>query len=495
MVNGNHNLSVYEQVIELAKRRGFFWPSFSIYHGESGFYDYGPLGVILRDNIVKIWKEAYLSDDTIFIDSPVIVPTAVFRASGHLEKFSDLATECASCHNRQKLETVMKAAGFQELLTTINEAGKFLGEHIVKCVNCGKRITEAYDFKLMFRMPGQSGSGDLFLRPETAQGIFVNFKLLNNFYRNRLPMAVAQLGKGFRNEISPRQSLIRLKEFTQGEVEVFVDPEKKYWKEFHDDLEITLVPRTGMEIKMNIHAALEKHVMSSNAIAYFVHKTFEILSRIGVTPEKLRFRQQHTDELAHYSSDSWDAEAMLDGDWVEIVGIADRNDLKNHQTASGESMSVRIDDRDVIPSVIEPSYGIDRMFLSVLMHSFTINEKGFKVLKLPRDIAPYHAAVFPHLNKDGLDTMAKEFFEQIRRIDPYVTYDQSGSIGKRYARQDEIGTPYCITFDHESLADKSVTVRDRDSAEQIRISVNDLLSGPVMENKKLIEFSRQQAGP
>ncbi|MCL4336612.1 MAG: His/Gly/Thr/Pro-type tRNA ligase C-terminal domain-containing protein, partial [Candidatus Thermoplasmatota archaeon] len=278
--------------------------------------------------------------------------------------------------------------------------------------------------------------------------------------------------------------------------------EKKYWKEFKDEQEITLVPRSGPEIKMNIYAALEKQVMSSNAIAYFVHKTFEILTRIGVAPEKLRFRQQHTDELAHYSFDSWDAEAMLDGDWVEIVGIADRNDLRNHQNASGESMSVRIDDREVIPSIIEPSYGIDRMFLSVLMHSFTINEKGFftinekgfKVLKLPRDIAPYHAAVFPHLNKDGLDTMAKEFFEQMRRIDPYVTYDQSGSIGKRYARQDEIGTPYCITFDHEGLADKSVTVRDRDTAKQIRISVNDLLSVPILENKKLIEFSRQQAG-
>ena len=483
-------MKVYDQVVELAKRRGFFWPSFSIYGGESGLYDYGPLGVLLRDNIVRIWKESYLADDAIFIDTPVIVPASVFRASGHLDKFADLATECSKCHNRQKLETVLEASGFHNIIKTVPEANEFLANNVVKCIVCGNRITSATEFKLMFRMPSQGSVGDLYLRPETAQGIFVNFKLLNNFYRNRLPMAVAQLGKGFRNEISPRQSLIRLKEFSQGEVEVFVDPQKKFWKDFTGGHRLNLLPRSGAPVTAEVTSPEAFPLMSSNSMSYFIDKTASILRDVGINLESVRFRQVPLNDLAHYSSDTWDVEVRIDDDWVEVVGIADRNDLTNHEKSSGETMSVKMEDRTITPSIIEPSYGIDRIFISVMIHSFRTRENGFKVLSLPESVSPYHAAVFPLVNKDGLDKLAESFFASLRKKDPYVVYDQSGSIGRRYARQDEIGTPYCITFDSQTLQDSTVTVRERDSAKQVRFRTDDLVSAGIIGNPAIRDAFR-----
>ncbi|MEM0158429.1 MAG: glycine--tRNA ligase [Thermoplasmataceae archaeon] len=460
-------MSLLEDVVELSKRRGFFWPAFSIYGGEAGFYDYAPLGVLLRDNIVRIWKESYAREGAIFIDSPVIVPEPVFKASGHLQKFSDLAAECPSCRLRQKLENFLEANGFHETLKSTEEAQSFLAEHVVKCPNCGTRITSAYDFNLMYRVDGFS-SRQLYLRPETAQGIFVNFRLLNNVFRGKLPMAVAQYGKGFRNEISPRQALIRLREFYQGEVEVFVDPDKKFWKEFNSNRQIRMLPRTGKEIETTVLAALDSGVITSNAMAYFIDKTYGILTSVGVDPARLRFRQQRADELAHYSFDSWDAEALLDDSWVEIVGIADRNDLRNHQDSSGQKFSIKVGGREIIPSVIEPSYGMDRITLTVLIHSLGVNSKGFKILRLRDDVAPYHMAILPLVNRDGIDEYAKKLFSAMISRDPYIYYDDSGSIGKRYARQDEIGTPYCITVDYDTLKDDTVTVRFRDTGKQAR---------------------------
>ena len=481
-------MTVYEQVVELAKRRGLFWPSFSIYGGESGFYDYGPLGVLLRDNLVRIWKESYQSDDAIFIDTPVIVPTPVFKASGHLDKFWDIGTECRKCHDRQKLETVMKASGFSQTFKSVQEANIFLSANTVKCISCGNRITEASDFKQMFRMPAQGSKGDLYLRPETAQGIIVNFKLLNNFFRNKLPMAVAQIGKGFRNEISPRQSLVRLRELNMAEVEVFVDPEKKFWRDLSGTIALSFLPREGDPVSTDINSALSSKIVSSNALAYFMEKTARILLSVGINPDALRFRQVPLDELAHYSSDTWDVEVRLDEDWIEVTGIADRNDLRNHERASGESMSVIVENKPVIPSIIEPAYGVDRIMLSVLVHSFYLRPNGFKVMRLLPAVAPYHAAILPLVNKDNIDVRASEFFGKMRIVDPYVVYDQSGSIGRRYARQDEIGTPYCITFDSQTLTDNTVTVRERDSTKQVRVSIDELLQKGVIGNDHIGEL-------
>jgi glycyl-tRNA synthetase len=472
----------YEKVVELAKRRGFFWPAFNIYGGESGFYDYGPLGVLMRDNLVRIWKEAYLREDAIMVDTPVLVPMDVLKSSGHVDKFLDIAAECGNCHLRQKLENFTKAAGLDLVFTSSSEAEKYLSQHEIKCTKCGARILKAFDFKLMFRLPDQGSNGDMFLRPETAQGIFIDFKLLNGYYRGKLPMAVAQQGKGFRNEISPRQTLVRMKEFNMCEVEVFVHPEKKFWKQIPDGNKITLVPRSGEPQVLTAAEALNRGVLTSNGMAYFVNLTHNILLKMGVDTEKIRFRQHHTDELAHYSADSWDAEALIDEDWLEITGIADRNDLRNHEKSTGEKMSILTDDGSIVPSVIEPASGLDRIFLSVLVHSLKVRDNGFNVLSLPEDVAPYHAAIFPLVKKDGLDEEARRLFSELRKIDPFVILDESGSIGKRYARQDEIGTPYCITVDKETLENDTVTVRERDSALQIRIPKDDLLRGRILGN-------------
>lgn len=484
----------YDKVVELAKRRGFFWPAFNIYGGESGFYDYGPLGVLMRDNLYRIWKEAYLREEAIMVDTPVLVPMGVFKSSGHVDKFLDIAAECGNCHLRQKLENFMKPSGFTETFTSSEEANHFLSTNEVKCTKCGSRILKAFDFKLMFRLPDQGSRGDLFLRPETAQGIFIDFKLLNGYFRGKLPMAVAQQGKGFRNEISPRQTLVRMKEFNMCEVEVFVDPEKKYWKDIPDGELISFVPREGGPQHLSASDALKKEVLTSNGMAYFVNLTHSILLKMGIAPDKIRFRQHHTDELAHYSADSWDAEALVDGDWLEITGIADRNDLKNHEIATGEKMSVPTEDGLITPSVIEPASGIDRIFLSVLMHSLKTRDNGFNVLSLPAEVAPYHAAVFPLVKKDGLDKFARDIFSELRKTDPYILLDESGSIGKRYARQDEIGTPYCITVDRETIENGTVTVRERDSARQIRIAWDQLIEKGLIGNEVLLpsKFSGQK---
>lgn len=471
-------MSVYDDVVELSKRRGIFWPAFSIYGGQAGFYDYGPIGVLLKDNIVGAWKRSYLQEDAIFVDSPNVTPSAVLRASGHLEKFADLAAMCQKCKTRFKLETLLKGGSVHDIPKTEEEAAVILRNNVIKCLNCGNRIESSYSADLMFRVEAGQNDGPSYLRPETAQGMFVNFKLLNSYYRGKLPMAVAQLGKGFRNEISPRQSLVRLREFYQGEVEVFFKDRESYWKEIPEGRKVTFSPSGKEEVTMTVREANESGLIKDKALSYFMNKTLELLLQIGLSMDALRFRQHDPDELAHYSSDCWDAEAMIDGDWVEVVGISDRGtyDLERHQKYSGENMAVTIEGEQYLPRVVEPAHGIDRILMSLLIHSFYKRENGFKVLGLPPYIAPYHAAVLPLMKKDGLKEYAAELYEKINAFDPAVVYDETGTIGKRYARQDEIGTPYCITVDYQTLEDHTVTVRFRDSTDQTRVKVNDLLS-------------------
>lgn len=462
---------MYEKIIEMAKRRGFFWPSFSIYGGFSGFYDYGPLGVLLKDNIIRQWKESYLRDNAIFIDTPNITPEPVFKASGHIARFSDIASECKNCHAKFKFESVLSYNKIKEIPKNIEEANALINEYELKCPECGKRIDNAYDFNLMFKL------NDMYLRPETAQGIFVNFRLLYNYNRNKLPMIVGQQGKGFRNEISPRQSLIRLKEFNQCEIEAFFDPSELNFGELFNYNKIMIVPNNSDPVEITVKDAYESKIVSSQAFAYFILKTQVLLERIGIENTRLRFRQHMPDERAHYAADSWDAEALIDDEWFEIVGIANRTDfdLTNHDLSSGESMKVSDSEKQFIPYVIEPSYGIDRILLSLMSQSYYSRDEKM-VLKLNYDIAPYHVAVFPLMKKEELRNTAYDLSRKMKNIDPYIVYDETGTIGKRYARQDEIGTPFCITVDYQTLEDGTVTVRDRDSTEQKRIKIDDILS-------------------
>ena len=466
----------FEDIMELAKRRGFFWQSFSLYGGINGFYDYAPLGSLLKDNIISVWKRIYMDAGAIFIDTPVVTPETVLKASGHLDKFADIASECPKCHAKYKLESLVEKYGVSNPPSTVEEFMEVLNNADIKCTVCGTRLDSAYEFNLMFRVTNNSEAYNLYLRPETAQGIMVNFKLLSNFYRGKLPMAVAQVGKSFRNEISPRQGLIRMREFNQGEVEVFFDPEHEEYGDIPEGEKFTLVPNNGPEIKMSMLDAFKSGIIRNSALAYFANLTARMLVKVGVDRERLRFRQHRKNELAHYSSDCWDAEVLIDNDWIEAVGISDRGDydLRRHQEFSGENMSVTVDDRTFIPKIVEPAAGFDRILTAVLFHSFYTRENGNRVLGLPCEVTPYSACVLPLMKKDGISEKARELHLKLMKHNQSVTYDESGSIGRRYARQDEIGTPYCITVDYQTLEDETVTLRERDSTKQIRMRIDDI---------------------
>ena len=547
------------------KRRGFIWPSFEMYGGVAGMYDYGPLGCALKNNIIEMWRSIYKGrEGFVEIDSETVNPREVFKASGHLDNFADLITYCKKCQAPFRADHLVKEFYDNPDVLTPKQLEEAFVEHKIKCPDCGGDLGPVEEFNLMFRTnigPGNARVG--YMRPETAQGIFVNYANLYRYNRDKLPMGVIQTGRSYRNEIAPRQGMIRLREFNQMEVELFVDPTDKDWARFPEieNETLTLIPNTTLELTtMTVKEAVEKGVIANRVLAYFVYTTKQLLLSLGVDEKKLRFREHEKDEMAHYAADCWDAEALLSYGWTEIVGIADRGcwDLSRHAQFSGEDLShfkkfdeprevevekiqpnskalgpiykgkakaiseaisamplsaivdgklkVTVDGEEielgseffqvikrtekvtgerVIPHVIEPSHGLDRIFYTVLEHAYDYDEKeDYVVMHMAPAVAPIKVGVFPLMEKDGLDEMAKRIYESVHthRVEAY--YDGSGTIGRRYARMDEVGTPWCITVDYDSLQDGTVTIRDRDSKEQKRIPsaeaariIDDLLAG------------------
>ncbi len=542
-------------LMSLCKRRGFIWPSFEIYGGVAGMYDYGPLGCSLRNNIVDVWRAIYKGrEGFIEIDSETVNPREVFKASGHVDEFSDYITYCTKCQAPFRADHLVKEFFENADVLGPKELEQAFIDHDVKCPECGGELGPVDEFNLMFKTnigPGSNRVG--YMRPETAQGIFVNYQNLYRYNREKMPMGVIQTGRGYRNEIAPRQGMIRMREFNMMEVELFVDPDDKDWPRFKDieNEEIDLVPNTGVGmITTTVGKAVEDGIIANRVLAYFVYTTRQLLVRLGVDPKRLRFRQHDKDEMAHYAADCWDAEALLSYGWTEITGIADRGcwDLSRHAEYSGADLThfkrfdepkevevdkvrakhkalgpefkgkakdiaaametktpsdvkdgkltVTVDGEDivlddrffeiakvkekitgerVIPHVIEPSHGLDRIFYTVLEHSYShSDEEDYTVLRLKPEVAPIKVGVFPLMEKDGLDDLARRIYEGVHshRVEAY--YDGSGTIGKRYARMDEIGTPWCITVDYDSLQEGTVTIRDRDSKEQKRIAADDV---------------------
>lgn len=539
----------------LCKRRGFIWPSFELYGGVAGMYDYGPLGCSLRNNIVEVWRSIYKGrEGFVEIDSDTVNPREVFKASGHLDEFSDLITYCKECQAPFRADHLVKEFYENPDVLSPKQLEEAFVKHGVRCLECGGELGPVDEFNLMFRTnigPGSARIG--YLRPETAQGIFVNYPNLYRYNREKLPLGVIQTGRSYRNEIAPRQGMIRLREFNQMEVELFVDPQDKDWVRFPDieNETIELVPnRTGEMVTMTVGDAVEQGIIANRVLAYFVYTTKQLLVRLGVDPKRLRFRQHLEDEMAHYAADCWDAEVLLSYGWTEITGIADRGcwDLSRHAQFSGTDLThfkkfdepremevvkvrakhkalgpvykgkakdiaaaieakspgdvkdgkltVVVDGEEmvfgedafevatvtekvtgerVVPHVIEPSHGLDRIFYSVLEHAYEHDaEKDYTVLHLAPVVAPIKVGVFPLMEKDGLDTVAREIYDSVHthRVEAY--YDGSGTIGKRYARMDEVGTPWCITVDYDTLKDGTVTLRDRDTTEQKRIPKADI---------------------
>ena len=539
---------IYEKIMMLAKRRGFIYPSFEIYGGVAGFYDYGPLGAQLKNNIENLWRHYFvLKDKCVEINTPTITLYEVLKASGHVDEFTDLTVDCKKCKQSYKVEDIIDKD------TSVEEAVK---KNKIKCPVCGADLKNAYPVNLMFSTKiGIGNSRDAFLRPETAQGIFTDFHLLYRYAREKLPLGVVQIGRGYRNEVSPRQGIIRLREFSMAEAEVFFDPENKVHPEFDKvkNKELYLFDNKK-EMKISLEKAVKNRVINNQALAYYMYLTQEFLLSAGVDPKKFRFRKHAADELAHYATECWDAELFSERfGWIECVGIADRSayDLSSHieatetdmyalrkydkpktveikkiipkmdklgplfknkageikkllekmEVKNGDRISVRIDGKSVVipedcyeikvvkekqvgekfvPHVIEPSFGIDRILYCILEHNYVETRKKdeeYRLLKLHPFIAPIKAGVFPLVNDEKLIKIAKEIDDTLRNSDVITYYDEGGTIGRRYARMDEIGTPFCITVDYDTLNDKSVTIRDRDTTKQVRVEI-----------KKIVEF-------
>jgi glycyl-tRNA synthetase len=421
-----------EEIASLAKRRGFIYQGSEVYGGLSGTWDYGPLGVALKRNIMQLWWKMFVEDldDMYGVDAAILMNQKVWQASGHTETFTDPLVECSNCHGRFRADKIDTS----------------------KCPSCGKTGTfgEPRQFNMMFKTnvgPVADESSISYLRPETAQGIFTNYKnVVDSFYPD-LPFGIAQQGKAFRNEISPRDFVFRSREFEQMEIEYFVDPAK--WEE---------------------------------AFEMWRGRVHEWLKALGLPDDKVHELEVPQDDLAHYSKRTIDFEFDYPHGKDEILGMAYRTDfdLTNIQKASGKSMEYRPKDGSApfVPHVIEPSFGVERAIMAVLVSAYTVDEvNGEKrnVLKLPKHLAPVKCAVSPLLkNKPELVAKAKEVYDMLKKELGAVMWDDNGNIGKRYRRQDEIGTPYCVTIDFDTLEDNTVTVRDRDTAEQKRVPIESL---------------------
>ncbi|MGP3667180.1 MAG: glycine--tRNA ligase [Candidatus Bathyarchaeota archaeon] len=554
-----------QKVVELAKKRGFFWQSYEIYGGESGFIDYGPLGALLKRKIENKWIDVFVKEEGLMlIDTPIITPATVFEASGHTTHFTDPITTCLKCGRKWRADHLLEEAtetSFEGL--TIEELRLKMREINVKCPQCKGDLEDPKPFNELFKTTiGPYTENVGYGRPETAQGIFVNFKRLYEIARGKLPLGVAQIGRCVRNEISPRQGPIRLRELTIMEFEFFYDPENpKCWKLSNVKNEVlrllpeeVLVKGGKQPLEISVEEALDKGYIKSEWMAYFMVKAKKFVEELGIPAEKQIFREKLPSERAHYSSQTYDQLVELSRwGWVEVSGHALRlnYDLKMHMVYSGEDLRVYVpyssplktrkvilevrkdvvtksfgDDaskilrflsltdadevaesvsklgyyelkcdgktyrittnhvefkeidveekgRRFLPYVAEPSFGLDRLLYATLEYGYSEKE-GRVVLKLPKDLAPIETAVFPLMSKDRLPEKALEVYNMLVKEGFIVEYDESGSIGRRYARMDEVGTPFAITIDYQTLNDDTVTIRDRDSWRQVRVKIESL---------------------
>ena len=417
-----------DKIVSLCKRRGFIFPSSEIYGGLGSCWDYGPMGVELKRNVKNAWWRTIVQerDDVVGIDTSIMMHPEVWKASGHVDSFTDPLVECKSCHLRWRADEIENQ----------------------KCPQCGGDLTEPRMFNLMFRTfmgPLEETASTVYLRPETAQGIFVNFENVVTTSRKKLPLGIAQIGKSFRNEITPGNFIFRTREFEHMELEYFVKPGT-------DD----------------------------GWLDYWVKQRLDWYMSLGITKENLRLRQHGKDELAHYAKDCYDVEYLFPMGWSELEGIANRSDydLTQHAKHSGKDLSY-YDGQDgerYVPYVIEPSAGVDRSVLAFLVDSYheEVVEGGNRVvLRLHPSLAPMKVAVLPLSRNERLAPLARDVYHRL--CSSFMAdYDDSQSIGRRYRRQDEIGTPFCVTVDFESLQDNQVTIRERDSLAQIRLPLEEL---------------------
>ncbi|NMC77656.1 MAG: glycine--tRNA ligase [Candidatus Methanofastidiosa archaeon] len=477
-----------DEIMDVALRRGFIFPSSEIYGGISGFYDYGHLGTLMRKKWENEWRRHYLGLHPNFfeIDATHIMPRNVFVGSGHLENFNDPLTECEKCHSRFRADHLVEE--FLERSAegmSANEMSRLLKESNIPCPKCGGHLLDVKMFNMMFEIAvGATGESEVaYLRPETAQGAFLAFKRSFNTLRGKLPMGLAIVGRAYRNEISPRQGFYRLREFNQAELQIFFDPDTiEEHPEFDTikDVKLRMFPlqnRSSGEVDDITASDLNKNYGIPKFYIYHLAKIQEFyLDKMNIPRELFRFRELSEDERAFYNKIHWDVEVYTEslGGYKEMGGLHYRtdHDLGGHQNASGERLDVNIDGKKFVPHVLELSFGVDRNFWT-LLDIFYKDEGDRKVISLPKEVAPFRAGVFPLQKKEDLEKVAKTVYDNLRQCYD-IFYDDSGSIGRRYRRQDEIGTPYGITIDFQTLEDNTVTIRERDSMNQHRVKIEDI---------------------
>lgn len=447
----NNSDKTMDKIVNLCKNRGFIFSGSEIYGGLSNTWDYGPLGVEFKNNVKKAWLKKFVQESkyNVGLDSAILMNPQTWVASGHVGGFSDPLMDCRDCKTRHRADNLIEDNGGDPNGMSFEEMSYYIKENGIKCPNCGStNFTDIRKFNLMFKTyqgVTEDTKNEIFLRPETAQGIFVNFPNIQRTTRKKVPFGVAQIGKSFRNEITPGNFTFRMREFEQMELEFFCKPGTDldwfyFWKDFCKNW----------------------------------------LLNLGIKKENIRLRDHSKEELSHYSNATTDIEFLFPFGWGELWGISDRTDydLKQHQNCSGKSLEYfdpQSNER-YLPYVIEPSLGADRVALAFLCDAYDEEEIGENdirtVMRLHPALAPYKAAVLPLSKK--LSNGAQEVYNILCKHF-MVEFDEAGSIGKRYRRQDEIGTPFCLTFDFDSLEDNCVTVRDRDTMKQERVSIDQLV--------------------
>lgn len=482
-----------DELATFCKKKGFVYPSSELYGGIAGFFDYGPLGIELKNKIKSEWWRFFVQKrpNILGLDGAIVSHQKIWQASGHATAFNDLFAECTKCRTRIRADHAIedqlkiKVEGLKP-----EDINKLIKENNIKCTKCKAQVGEARPFNLMFKTgvgPTESPESLAYLRPETAQLIFTDFKLVTETNRIKLPFGIAQIGKAFRNEISPRDFLFRSREFEQMEIEFFTHPSKA------DDClhtvnvksqEVNFISIKDQEKNKPHQKTTIKELLKAKYLtqwhAYWLAEQYTWFLKLGITSEHLRIRQHHQGELAHYATACFDIEYHFPFGWKEIHGNAARGnfDLSQHQKFSGKSLEIFDEEtkEKVIPIVAsEPSQGVDRAFLAFLFDAYTDDkERGNIVLKLHPKLVPIQVGIFPLLsNRDELVKKAQEIVKQLQ--EQYtIQYDSGGSIGRRYARADESGIPLCITIDFDTLKDDTVTIRNRDTTKQIRIKISKL---------------------
>lgn len=437
-----------EKIISLCKRRGFVFPSSEIYGGFANSFDYGPLGAQLKKNIKDVWWQKFVTerDDMVGLDSAIIQNPKVWEASGHLKSFSDPLVECKKCHKRFRADHVEGAK------TSENKTSE--QKEMLYCKGAEEHeFTEAKNFNLMFKTfigVSEDSASVAYLRPETAQGIFINFQNVMQSNRVKLPFGIAQIGKAFRNEITPGNFIFRTREFEQAEIEFFIKPDKEESKKWYE---------------------------------FWIKEVESFYTSLGINKENISIREHAKEELSHYSAGTSDIEYSFPFGVSELAGIAQRTDfdLKAHNLEYFNDDPPAGGGEKLTPYVVEPSMGIDRAALAFLVDAYDESDgkdgraEGEVTLYLHPKLAPVKVAVFPLMKKEGMPEIAKEIAGNLRKAGIHTYYDESGSVGKRYRRQDEIGTPWCITVDFDSIKDKTVTIRDRDTMKQERIDISKIV--------------------